>query len=609
MQSTAASSPHVYGALSGDSEIRLVSLLPSNIFEAPIECRLEHAIIGSCKPYEALSYVWGEPHFTEPIILDGHNFMITLALATALRYLRPRRKERVLWIDAICINQQDLAERKEQVGYMRDIYSSCSLDIVWLGPGSYSRRQGGDRHSKGMKAVRRLATLAGKPGGAGAGWVNIRSCANLHHTQHLIGYLLRHNAVWKRVWIMQEISCSRKVLLMNGHDTLDWALVEKIAHGGDYYTDLDAFHGSFSHTSNLSVQWTLMFGTAKMIANQREVTAKILRGEDSLLDVLARFKHTQATDPRDKIYGLLGLVKDTIGVEADYTKSTTEAYIGVTVALINASANLDMLCQCPWEKQYNDPEISPLEGLPSWAPDFRITRNGKFLFAQRRVYSAGRARCLVPCVVQGSTISLKGFFLGHMQASENSHVLEVGQIEGNKHSLLLRDWAYKNLVTDSSGEIAQHKYHTGEDQLQAFWRTLVGDCKGHPQERLTSDDIMRNQTSVQSLVDEPAESATSKRILTIASTNILNKWIVSDGWRFYTSDNGLFVLAQPQASHGDLIAILDGAKTPVVLRPTGKREDGQELYTFVCGAYVHGFMDGEVYEAGFRHTEKVFRLV
>jgi hypothetical protein len=215
----------------------------------------------------------------------------------------------------------------------------------------------------------------------------------------------------------------------------------------------------------------------------------------------------------------------------------------------------------------------------------------------------------VPCVVQGSTISLKGFFLGHMQASENSHVLEVGQIEGNKHSLLLRDWAYKNLVTDSSGEIAQHKYHTGEDQLQAFWRTLVGDCKGHPQERLTSDDIMRNQTSVRSLVDEPAESATSKRILTIASTNILNKWIVSDGWRFYISDNGLFVLAQPQASHGDLIAILDGAKTPVVLRPTGKREDGQELYTFVCGAYVHGFMDGEVYEAGFRHTEKVFRLV
>jgi hypothetical protein len=609
MQSKAISLPHVYRTLSGDSEIRLVSLLPSNVFEAPIDCRLEHAIIGSCKPYEALSYVWGEPHFTESITLDGHNFMITPKLATALRYLRLRRKERVLWIDAICINQQDLAERQEQVGYMRSIYSSCSSDIVWLGPGSYDRRRGGDKYSKGMKAVRRLAALAGKPGGVGAGWVNIRSCANLRHTQSLIEELLRRNAVWKRVWIMQEISCSPKVFLMNGHDTLDWSMVENIAHGGDYYTDLDAFHGSFSHTSNLSVQWTLMFGTAKMVTNQREVTAKILRGEDSLLDVLARFKHTQATDPRDKIYGLLGLVKDTIGVEADYTKSTTGTYIGVTMALINASANLDMLCQCPWGKQHNDPELSPLEGLPSWAPDFRITQSGKFLFAQRGIYSAGRARCLVPCVVQRSTILLKGFFLGHIQASKNSHVLEVGQIEGNRHSLLLRDWAYKNLVTDSGGKIAQHQYHTGEDQLQAFWRTLVGDCKGYPQERLTSDDVVRNQMAVRSVIDEPAHTIISKRTLTIASTNILNNWIASDGWRFYTSDNGLFVLAQPLASEGDVIAILDGAKTPMVLRPTGNREDGEELYTFICGAYVHGFMDGEIYEAGAGHTEKVFRLV
>jgi hypothetical protein len=296
-------------------------------------------------------------------------------------------------------------------------------------------------------------------------------------------------------------------------------------------------------------------------------------------------------------------------VEADYTKSTTQTYIDVTVALINASANLDILCQCPWEKQQNNPELSPLEGLPSWAPDFRITRSGKFLFAQRGIYSAGRARCLMPCAVQRSTIFLRGFFLGNMQASKNSHVLEAGQIDGNKHSLVLRDWAYKNLVTDSRGRIAQHQYHTGEDQLQAFWRTLVGDCKGYPQERLTSDDIVRNQMAVRSVVDEPAESLSSKRTLTIASTNILNKWIASDGWRFYTSDNSLFVLAQPLAFEGDMIAILDGAKTPVVLRPTGKREDGEELYTFVCGAYVHGFMDGEAYEAEVGHTEKVFRLV
>jgi hypothetical protein len=599
-QSKTTSSSRVYRTLSGDSEIRLAILLPSNKFEAPIECRLEHAVIGSCTPYEALSYVWGEPHFTESITLDGQNFMITPRLATALRYLRLQAKERVLWIDAICINQEDLAERQEQVGHMRNIYSSCSSDILWLGPGS-------DDYRRGMKAVRRLAALTRKQEESGAGWVNVRSCENVVQTQLLIGKLLRHNAVWKRVWIMQEISVSPNVILTNGHDTMDWSLVEKVAHGGVSYTD--AFHGPFSHSLGISGEWVEMFSTAKLVTNQREITAKILRGKDSLLDVLARFKHTEATDPRDKIYALLGLVKDPIGVKADYTKSTVETYTSVTMALFNAAANLDVLCQCPWARQHSNLYLPPLEGLPSWAPDFRTSQDGKFLFAQRGIYSAGRLHCPVPCTVQGTTLWLKGYSLGHLQASKGRHAPVTEERPGYKHYLLLRDWAYENLKTDNSGKITQNKYLTGEDQLQAFWRTLVGDCKGYPQQRLTSDDIIRHQSLVQNLVDQPFESVLSKFTRVIYTTRTLKSLIESNDWRFYTSDNGLFVLAQPVASEGDIIAILHGAKTAMVLRPTGKREDGKETYTFVCGAYVHGFMDGEVYEAGDEYEEKVFLIV
>jgi hypothetical protein len=600
MHSDAALPPlQIYRTLSGESSIRLVIILPSTSPEAAIQCRLESAVLGHCKPYEALSYVWGEPRFTESITLDGQNFMITPRLATALRHLRLPAEERTLWIDAICINQQDLAERHEQVGYMRSIYSSCSSNILWLGPGNEDR-------SQGMNAIRKLAVLISNSKRINGSWPIIdRSLKPQSGTRDVIEKLLYHDPVWKRVWIMQEISCSPKVILQSGHETLDWSIIETIGqYRGLYYAD--AFHSSFSHEANTTYRWGEMFGTAKHVMNQREATAKILQGgESTLLDVLARFKHTEATDPRDKIYALLGLVNDPIGVVVDYTKSVAETYAGVAIALINSSANLDILCQCPWELRHSNPDLPLLEGLPSWAPDFRNNQNGKFLFAQRGIYSAGRPNCSVPCVVERSTISLKGHCLGHLQASKGPTTSDLEEYQHNTHTFV-RDYAYSNLITDESGKIIPHTHHTSEDQLQAFWRTLVADCKGYPQERLTSLDIARDYTAVRDLVDNPAES---RNKFDITSPRMVYRLLYMEGWRFYTSDNGLFVLAQPSALAGDVIAILDGAKTPMVLRPTGKYADGNETYVPICGAYVHGFMNGEALKPRSGYVEKVFRLV
>jgi hypothetical protein len=600
MQSDATlPSIRVYRTLSGESEIRLVVLLPSASFEAAIECRLEYAVLGRCKPYEALSYVWGEPHFTESITLDGQKFMITPRLATALRYLRLSAEERTLWIDAICINQQNLEERHEQVGYMRSIYSSCSSDILWLGPGT-------EEHTKGMEAIRKLAVLVSESERIHGSWRKIdRTVQPENETRDMIEKLLYHDSVWKRVWIMQEISCSPKVILNSGHDILDWSMIETIAqYGGIHYTD--AFHDSYSHAVNTAYGWGEMFGTAKHVMNQREATAKILQGgESTLLDVLARFKHTEATDPRDKIYALLGLVNDSIGVEVDYTKSVAETYAGVAVALINSSANLDILCQCPWELQHSNPDLPPVKGLPGWAPDFRSNQNGKFMFAQRGIYSAGRPTCSVPCVVEGSTIVLRGYCLGLLHASKDTDLSEIRRYPYNI-GMSVRHWAYANLATDESGKIVHHKHHTGEDQLQAFWRTLVGDCKGDPQKRLSPLEIARDYAAVRDLVDEPTKP---EHIFNITSSLFAHRLLVINGWRFYTSASGLFVLAQPTALAGDVIAILDGAKTPMVLRPTGKCADGNETYVPICGAYVHGFMDGEVLKLGSEYVETVFRLV
>jgi len=594
--------PSIYRALSDQSEIRLVILAPSTRFEHPIECRLEHAIIGNCKPFEALSYVWGKPDFTKVITLDDQKVRITERLAAVLRHLRLPRQERTLWIDAICINQRDLAERQEQVGYFRDIYSSCSSDILWLSPGNQDS-------SEGMSVVRQLVELQRKwkEGGKEAedGWLERRLSDRIKEADaEKLERLLNHESVWKRVWIMQEISCAPKVILRCGYDTLDWALVEEVIRGGLHYTD--AFHGAFGHGFDPSKAWVVTFCTAKFIANQREAVTRMHKGENStLLDVLARFKHTESTDPRDKIYALLGLVNDKTGVEVNYEKSVVQTYVDVALALINSSANLDILCQCPWEAAYRIRDLRPLEGLPNWVPDFRVTQNGRFLFAQRGIYSAGRAQCSVPCTVQGSAILLNGYCLGQLRVSRGVPAPNVRNARGKHLSIIVRDWAYINLTRNEAGGIGKREYRTGEDQLQAFWRTLVGDCTGYPQRRLTPDEVQHDQHVIEELVHDDVDDRVRFNTL---SFHMLERLVLKEGWRFYISNNGLFVLAQYAALAGDVMAVLDGAKVPMVLRPTGQHEDGHETYWPICGAYVHGFMDGEAMESESGFREKVFHI-
>ncbi|KAF2684624.1 HET-domain-containing protein [Lentithecium fluviatile CBS 122367] len=589
MQTERESSPRIHRCLSFDFEFRLVILLPSPDFESQIECRLEHAILGQCQPYEALSYVWGKPEFTQPILLDSQEFTITPNLESALRHLRRQGEERTLWIDAICINQEDLAERREQVGYMRRIYSHCSSDICWLGAEDA-------QFTRGMEIIRTLQGFNIKQidslGWGSDEWDQVHGYA--------INRLLSYCSIWTRVWVMQEIACSPRVILTCGTETLDWSLVEAMLDGGQYYTD--AFHMSFSHSVRSPLTESL--SRAKFITTQREIMAKIQEGEESrLLDVLARFRHTVSTDPRDKVYGLLGLVSDTLGVEADYTKSVVETYVGVTLALINSSANLDILCQCPWKRLHMDRQS---EGLPNWVPDFSSREDGRYLFAQRGIYSPGRPTCSVPCKFRESgTILVNGFFLGRLRASKGIHISETSAPWEKVFQVTIRDWYQKNL-----GSVPP-QYHTGENQVQAFWRTLVADCKGYPQQRLTPDDIAHDHMRIQELLSPDKEESPLTRAIVsrMQSYKILAKLIRQERWRFFISVNGLFVLALEEASEGDVLVVLDGAKTPMVLRPMRKDVDGNVLYQPISGAYVHGFMDGEVLELEHKFEEQAFRLI
>ena len=143
--------------------IRLLILKPSTSLSKPIECRLQHVSLGEFqgpkagKTYEALSYVWGARDGTMPITCDGQTLLVTPNCESALRYLRHKFTKRVLWVDAICINQQSIEERNVQVPLMNEIYTLATKVVIWLGVGSpeeesllrHARIGGGLHHTRG----------------------------------------------------------------------------------------------------------------------------------------------------------------------------------------------------------------------------------------------------------------------------------------------------------------------------------------------------------------------------------------------------------------------------------------------------------------------------
>jgi len=131
-----SSHPYCILPLDGDN-IRLLRLLPNEDEAAPVQCELCSYSLQKLGPrahlYEALSYVWGDTRETLPIWVDNNQFPVTVNLHAALLRLRDHSFERIIWIDAICINQKNPQEQGYQVQLMAKIYSNAYRVIVWLG--------------------------------------------------------------------------------------------------------------------------------------------------------------------------------------------------------------------------------------------------------------------------------------------------------------------------------------------------------------------------------------------------------------------------------------------------------------------------------------------
>ncbi|KAK4187902.1 heterokaryon incompatibility protein-domain-containing protein [Podospora australis] len=305
--------------------------------EAPVHFTLETHDDERHPEYETVSYTWGgedgDSSLCRPVYVGDYWDVLlqTPNCRDMLRSLRSRKHQRLIWVDAICINQQDNLERAAQVDKMRTIYKNGRRVVVYLGPdlvdvdylGGYPLR----------RSLEDVFVLHSTSGSAKDGSED--SKANF-------GKVLERR-YFGRVWVIQELLLSRAVTIL--------------------YKDMELLADSLSMAA-LSQEADFDDGWELTKAPWVKHSTQGRFSNFNILDLMMQTSGSYASDPRDKVFGLLGLVHEgslQSGLRPDYSVSRLHVLIGVAAHCLLNLGLLEILCAA-----------SGGAHRPSWMPDWTI---------------------------------------------------------------------------------------------------------------------------------------------------------------------------------------------------------------------------------------------
>ncbi|KAK2771476.1 hypothetical protein CKAH01_04051 [Colletotrichum kahawae] len=344
-------------------KIRLLRLLPGSRHE-PLRCDLQTADLALKPDYEALSYTWADlkndTSLTQRIYVgERHDVLfVTTNCANALRRLRSPRRKRTLWVDSICINQENIDERSHQVGIMQYIYTSALRVLIYLGE---DPKDPNPQTSTPWMFENHGNTLD-------------------------LRVDLSNQLYFTRTWMIQEIASAKSAWVMYGSRGMRWQ---------DFLgtSDSRSHNSSRTITKNrkrlrLSHPWIKMFPKPE----HRQI--------NKLYKVILATTRCRASDPRDKVFALLGLFNDATqaGLVADYSLSTAQVFSGTTAYILQenpkawcsvfAMANSTVSQNMPfWTVNWAVPNQLPKPKEPSTQVYLEPTDAGPTLyFAQQPFY-------------------------------------------------------------------------------------------------------------------------------------------------------------------------------------------------------------------------------
>ncbi|EKG22465.1 Heterokaryon incompatibility [Macrophomina phaseolina MS6] len=587
---------------SDPTAIRVVVLLPSQKRYSDIRCYLCNTALSRNPAYEALSYVWAEIPGKRPIRVEHpqhsqtQTFWATANLESALRHLRQPDRIRVIWIDALCINQEDIGERTQQVKQMDKIYQKAKEVIVWLGPESDTSREAMDFMANARPSESRFDGSGGK------------SYVDFLKTKFAGVYRLFSRLWWTRVWCVQEILLAQSVTVQCGDSKVPWksfsaAFDVIIQHSALFYSLKDPVKIArrllnAGHTLEGAEAMTRAM-ILSQLSDKGNESKKITDLGVSALGILMLFRHRSAGDPRDRVFAFRGLLgpehTDLDCFNPDYSATTAEVYTLFAVNYIRIHRNLSILSvsTIPGTDFLN---LAPFHALPSWIPDWRDhERHG---YAEGYLLLALQSFSPSPTVMLTESKPLYNASFGRETEQPIFHceyqVLEVEGIVVDAMDGVAEQWSLipaENIERfqtwkDMALGLGRSVYEATQQTIdEVLWRTICAD------QHIDGDELDLQQRK--RLASEPSglqwasEFPPSAEEEAASVKGLCNFILPALGRTLFRSARGLIGLAPVSAKAGDLVVVLYGATVPFILRKFG------DYYHVVGESYVHGIMDGE----------------
>jgi hypothetical protein len=521
---------YYYRSLAHQDEIRLLNLFPAHEFDAPVRVRIEHHTrarhehpsIQHKKPhtdipaYAAISYAWGtnsaRGQLTE--VSDGVEKTLSIPsnVERMLRYLRGGRPSQRLWIDAICINQDDLSEKGHQVQQMGSIYAEATQVLIWIEPWRSPEvhevifdimegtRALDDVDYFGMRYQRSDLPYGGN--GAIQG-------------QEVLSFI-RSRWFYRR-WVIQEVAHASDPMLVSGRRSFDFS----------------TFMAKLRDLCATNQKHIVLTASDKDILFRSDAMTRILdpdarpRRTYRMIDLLIEFHATQCSDDYDRLYALNSLAADPMQV--DYSQSIYHMY--KEFAIRELKRDPAALLGCAGSLQSNAAE------WPSWVPDWRSS----LMYTPISQYSDAGHMGMADVCLEDHSLFVPAFYVGTVQLKLNldnrDWFMRPGLAFGEPMALI-KSWHSEYMCRAPSG--------TPNTRSQTS--SIFSDALSAGENPLTEDELLGDGLPPHS--DAPQE--------------IVSRMLGRTG--FFT-DAGDFGIGPRGVRQGDVLIRFLGSRTLIVLRP------------------------------------------
>ncbi|KAI9646426.1 hypothetical protein NHQ30_004418 [Ciborinia camelliae] len=505
-----------------------------------------HGALQEYKPrYEALSYTWGSMENPVTVHVLGEistKMQIGASLATALRQLRYTNKSRTMWVDSICINQNDIPERNHEIERMRNIFSLGTRTIIWLG-------EEADDSTIALSTIEYYAQQVEYIGGGLVASTPGTKLIEWRHSNYRLPYDTRtwssiralfQRPWFSRVWVLQEallgdqgstVQCGKALISFSALRKAMLVLGRKVTTPND-------------------IRSILLSYTPGILPSSTRTLPELLRW--------AKGRH--CSDPRDKIYGILGLVPPPIvdAIRCDYSVPISEVYKSAIIGYVTVTNKLDLLQQCRLDQRFKDG--------PSWVPNWYFEDNNVII-------GVDLGRCPSGCSsAQTRYLAPNGLESIGIYCTKVSSVKIKSSGNARETFQAIRQWEPEGLYC--------RDYVAGGSLIDAFLETIY---QGRTKERYPWFRLPHVENLRRSYLDAVAKDNRNEEAV-LSYVYGLDFGPMA----FIMTEEGYMGTGPLGVEKGDYVCVLLGTDLPMILRPTPSGE-----FLVVGSYFIHGLMDGE----------------